>query len=79
MLLNHRTITPARPREMTTSQTRELRPQAADEFHESGVGDYLRPEPAPATFLDTATEPAPWAHETQPRPSRTGHPWWPGS
>jgi hypothetical protein len=47
MLLNHRTITPARPREMTTSQAREPLPLAVDRLHESGIGDYLRPEPAP--------------------------------
>lgn len=36
--------------------------------------DYLRPEPAPTTWLDTAAESLPWTNQTGPRQSYRDHP-----
>lgn len=35
---------------------------------------YVRPEPAPSAFLDTAVEPLPWTQRNGPRPSRGARP-----
>ena len=84
MLVPHRVLTPVLPRRIITSdlagQLRDVTHLTTREITALMHTEYLRPHPArDTTYLDTATEPAPWADQDKPRPSRVGHPWFPGS
>jgi hypothetical protein len=81
MMLHHRTITPVRPRELTTSTTPRVGHQhlTIKDLTALTSAEYIRPHAQPSAFLDTATEPVNWAHNPGPRPSRFGQPWSPGT
>lgn len=84
MLVPHRALTPVLPRRIITSdlagQLRDVAQLTVREISALMHTEYLRPHPArDTTYLDAATEPAPWADQDKPRPSRVGHPWFPGS
>jgi hypothetical protein len=84
MLLQHRALTPVNPRKFVTSdmakQLRDVSHLTVAQINALLLSEYLRPNPAEdLIYLDTATEPAPWADQDTPRPSRAGQPWFPGS
>lgn len=84
MLLHHRALTAVNPRKFITSdmaaQLREVKHLTVAQTNALLMSEYLRPHPAgDLTYLDTATEPVPWADQDKPRPSRAGQPWFPGS
>jgi hypothetical protein len=81
ILLHHRTLTEVRPRELTLKSTTTAPDSLAGLTLEERIAlanaDYVRPGPAPMTYLDTVTEPVPWP----PRPLgwRVGRPWFSGA
>jgi hypothetical protein len=86
MILFHRTMAPlfafSRAALATSDTLTELHATASEltlRQREALLdADYLRPEPAPTTWLDTATEPLPWADRTDLRHSYRNHPYFPG-
>ncbi len=86
MILFHRTMAPlfafSRAALITGDTLTELHATTSDlaiRQREALLdADYLRPEPAPTTWLDTATEPLPWTNQTGPRQSYRDHPYFPG-
>jgi hypothetical protein len=91
-MLHHRTLNPVIIRDWSTkmevftaalalttkTSTKWHKPRTTKEAIALAANKWVRPRPAPSSYLDTATEPVDWPQRTGPRPPTGARPTLPG-